>query len=121
MKVTIFHNPQCSKSRGALAILTERAVPHDVVEYLKAPPDRATLGRILAMLGGPPGALVRRDKRYQELGLREQDHATREQVVDLLARHPELMERPVVIAGSRAVIGRPPERVLDLVGDENGD
>jgi arsenate reductase len=114
---TIFHNPQCSKSRGALAILDERDVPRQVVEYLKTPPDRATLARILALLGGPPGALVRRDARYKDLGLREADHATREQVIDLLVRHPELMERPVVIAGDRAVIGRPPERVLELLED----
>ena len=115
MSVTIFHNPQCSKSRGALGILNERGVEHDVVEYIRTPPDRATLARILALLGGPPGALVRRDSRYKELGLHEADHATREQVIDLLLKHPELMERPVVIAGDRAVIGRPPERVLELL------
>lgn len=115
MSVTIFHNPQCSKSRGALGILRERQVDHDVIEYLNAPPDRATLARILTLLGGPPGALVRRDARYEELGLRETDHATRDQVLDLLLKHPELMERPVVVAGDRAVIGRPPERVLELL------
>ena len=89
-----------------------------MVEYLETPPDRATLGRILALLGGPPGALVRRDARFRELGLVEADLATREQVVDLLARHPELMERPVVVAGDRAVIGRPPERVGELLDGE---
>jgi arsenate reductase len=115
MSVTIFHNPQCSKSRGALGILHERGVDHTVVEYLKTPPDRATLARILTLLGGPPGALVRRDSRYRELGLREADHATREQVIDLLVQHPELMERPVVLVGDRAVIGRPPERVVELL------
>jgi arsenate reductase len=118
MTVTIFHNPQCSKSRGALGILKERGVTHDVVEYLKTPPDRATLARILALLGGPPGALVRRDARYKELGLADKDHATREQVVDLLVRHPELMERPVVVVDDQAVIGRPPERVLELLDSE---
>lgn len=115
MAVTIFHNPKCSKSRAALGILTERGVAHTVVEYLRTPPDRATLERILALLGGPPGALLRRDARYRELGFTEADHATREQVVGLLLRHPELMERPVVVAGDRAVLGRPPERVLDLL------
>ena len=118
MTTTIFHNPQCSKSRGAMAILTERGVAANVVEYLKTPPDRATLARILSLLGGPPGALVRRDGRYRELGLHEKDHATREQVIDLLVRHPELMERPVVIVDDRAVIGRPPERVLELLDGE---
>jgi arsenate reductase len=118
MKVTIFHNAQCSKSRGALGILTERRVAHDVVEYLKTPPDRATLARILGLLGGPPSALVRRDGRYRELGLVESDHATREQVIELLLRHPELMERPVVVIDDRAVIGRPPERILALLDDD---
>jgi arsenate reductase len=118
MAVTVFHNPKCSKSRATLEILDCRGVTHDVVEYLRTPPDRATLARILALLGGTPGALVRRDQRYRELGLREADHATREQVVDLLVRHPELMERPVVVAGDRAVIGRPPERVLELLDGE---
>jgi len=101
-----------------MAILTERGVAANVVEYLKTPPDRATLARILSLLGGPPGALVRRDGRYRELGLQEKDHATREQVIDLLVRHPELMERPVVIVDDRAVIGRPPERVLELLDGE---
>ena len=118
MKVTIFHNPQCSKSRGAMALLTARGIAPTVLEYLKTPPDRATLARILSLLGGPPGALVRRDGRYKELGLTEADHATREQVIELLVRHPELMERPVVIVGDRAVIGRPPERIEELLDGE---
>ena len=118
MTTTIFHNPQCSKSRGAMAILTARDIAPTVVEYLKTPPDRATLARILSLLGGPPGALVRRDGRHKELGLTEADHATREQVIDLLVRHPELMERPVVIVGDRAVIGRPPERIEELLDGE---
>ena len=115
MTTTIFHNPQCSKSRGAMAILGARGITPTVVEYLKTPPDRATLARILGLLGGPPGALVRRDSRYKELGLEETDHVTREQVIELLVRHPELMERPVVVVGDRAVIGRPPERVEELL------
>jgi arsenate reductase len=114
-EVTIYHNPVCSKSRGALEILRERAVPCRVVEYLQAPPDRETLARFLDLLGGPPGDLVRRDKRFRELGLDERACATREQVVDLLLAHPELMERPVVVRGARAVIARPSERVLEIL------
>jgi arsenate reductase len=101
-----------------MAILGARGIEPTVVEYLKTPPDRATLARILHLLGGPPGALVRRDGRYRELGLREADHATREQVIELLLRHPELMERPVVIVDERAVIGRPPELIEELLGGE---
>ena len=116
-RVTVYHNPVCGKSRGALDILRERGVACDVVEYLKAPPDRATLLRILDLLAGPPGDLVRKDKRFRELGLDEREYVTREQVVALLERHPELMERPVAIRGARAVIARPSERVLELLDD----
>jgi arsenate reductase len=114
-RVTIYHNPVCGKSRGALEILRERGVAHDVIEYLATPPDRATLGRILALLPGPPAELVRKDKRFKELGLDEADYQTPEQVIALLLEHPELMERPVVIRGARAVIARPSERVLEIL------
>ena len=113
-RVTVYHNPSCGKSRGALEILCERGVGCDVVEYLQAPPDRATLEGFLALLAGPPADLVRKDKRFKELGLDPAEYVTRAQVVDLLLAHPELMERPVVIRGGRAVIARPSERVLEL-------
>jgi arsenate reductase len=113
--VTIFHNPACGKSRGALEILRERNVKHDVVEYLQTPPSRATLGRILTLLAGPPADLVRKDKRFRELGLDPASYVTREQVIQLLLAHPELMERPVVIRQARAVIARPSEKVLELL------
>ena len=113
-RVTVYHNPACGKSRGAVEILNERGVACDVIEYLKAPLDRATFERVLGLLAGPPADLVRKDKRFKELGLDDKDYATREQVVALLLRHPELMERPVVIQGNRAVIARPSEKVLDL-------
>ena len=114
-RVTVYHNPSCGKSRGALDILRERDVACDVVEYLKAPPDRATIERVLELLAGPPAELVRKDKRFRELGLDEKNYVTREQVAALLLAHPELMERPVVIRGNRAVIARPSERVLELL------
>jgi arsenate reductase len=113
-RVTVYHNPGCGKSCGALAILRARGVTSDVIEYLKSPPDRVTLSRVLALLPGPPGELVRKDRRFRELGLREADYVTREQVIALLLEHPELMERPVVVRGERAVIARPAERVLEL-------
>jgi arsenate reductase len=114
-RVTIYHNPVCSKSRGALEILQERRVAADVIEYLKTPPDRAALARILDLLPDAPAALVRKDKRFKELGLVEQHYTTREQVIGLLLEHPELMERPVVIRGGHAVIARPSERVRDIL------
>ena len=85
------------------------------MEYLKSPPDRATLTRFLDLLAGSPGALVRTDRRFQELGLRAENYTSRTAVIDLLLAHPELMERPVVIRGGRAVIARPSERVLELL------
>ena len=113
--VTIYHNPVCGKSRGALEILGARRIDHEVVEYLKTPLDRVTLGRILDLLPPPPGDLVRKDKRFKELGLDPADYVTREQVIALLVVHPELMERPVVIRDGRAVIARPSEKVAELL------
>jgi arsenate reductase len=118
MDATVFHNPKCSKSRGALAILEEQGVVTDVVEYLKAPPDRATLERIVDAIDDPPSALVRDDKRFSDLGLAAADYVEKEAVVDLLLEHPELMERPVVFVGTRAVIARPSEKVLELLAVE---
>ncbi len=99
-----------------MEILATRHVDAQVVEYLKAPPDRATLERIIDAIDDVPSALVRRDARFKELGLRPADCETRAQVVDLLLEHPALMERPVVLAGTRGVIARPPEKLLDLLG-----
>jgi arsenate reductase len=113
--VQIFHNPACSKSRGTLEILREQGLDADVVEYLKAPPDRPTLEHILDSLDGPVAELVRRDNRFKELGLDPAGYTDREAVLGLLLEHPELMERPVVVRGDRAVIGRPPERVRELL------
>lgn len=111
----VLHNPRCSKSRGALAILEERGVDAQVVRYLETPPSRADLERILDAIPDPPAALVRHDARFEELGLAAGDFETRDAVIALLLEHPELMERPVVFVGERAVIARPPEKVLDLL------
>lgn len=117
-KAVVYHNPVCGKSRGALEILAERGVGAEVVEYLKAPLDRATLERILGLLPGPPADLVRKDKRFRELGLSEGDYVTREQVIEVLLAHPELMERPVILHRGRAIIARPSERVLEILGSD---
>jgi arsenate reductase len=112
--VVVYHNPVCSKSRGALEILDERGISADVIEYLKANPSRADLERILDAIPDPPDALVRKDRRFKELELDAADYQSKEQVVNLLLEHPELMERPVVFRGDRAVIARPSEKVLEL-------
>ena len=97
------------------AILRERGVEFDAVEYLKQPLDRAGFERILGAIPDSPADLVRKDKRFTELGLRPEDHTTREAVIALLLAHPELMQRPIVFRGARAMIARPAETVLDLL------
>jgi arsenate reductase len=114
--LVIFHNRHCSKSRGTLAILEESGSDFEVVEYLSDPPDRSTLERIVAAVPDEPIALVRTaDPKFKSLGVDKASLTDAASVVDLLADHPEVMERPVVLRGRRGVIGRPPERVRDLL------
>ena len=135
-RLLVYHNPSCSKSRGALEILADEGVDHDVVEYLRAPPDRAALERIVDTVDVLPAELIRRgdggfadrrrragacdgdkgeDRRFEELDLSASDYTTRDAVVELLLEHPELMQRPVIFRGERAVIARPSEKVLELL------
>jgi arsenate reductase len=101
-------------------ILKERGVDYGVVQYLKEPPDRATYERMLDALPNPPADLVRKDKRFEELGLRADDYTTREAVIGILLEHPELMQRPVIFRGERAVLARPSEKVLELFDGSGG-
>jgi arsenate reductase len=111
----VYYNPSCSKARGAVEILQERGIELDIVEYLKVHPTRADLERIVDAIPDSPDALVRKDKRFAELGLDAADYVSKEQVVAVLLEHPELMERPVVFRGDRAVIARPSDKVLELL------
>jgi arsenate reductase len=115
MKARIYHNPRCSKSRSALALLTERGAEIEVVEYLATPPDRPTLERLVRALGVPVRALVRTGEPEYEAALAAGRGTTDDDLLDLLAAEPRLLQRPIVEIGNRAVIGRPPERVLDLL------
>ncbi len=99
-----------------LEILHERNVACDVIEYLKTPLDRSTLERIVDQIDEPPAELVRKDKHFKELGLSSEDYQTKKAVVGLLLEHPKLMQRPIVVRGNRAIIARPSEKVLDLLG-----
>ncbi|SRR5690554_1653305 len=113
--ITIYHNPRCSKSRATLSLLQERGIEPRVVEYLKQPPTAAQLEALIAKLGIEPGQLVRKGEdlyKSQYAGRTMSDA----QWVEALASHPILIERPIVIRGERAVIGRPPEKVLELLG-----
>jgi arsenate reductase len=115
--VTIWHNPRCSKSRGALALLTGLGIDPTVVRYLDAAPTRDQLEDVLRRLGADdPRAITRTGERlYRELDL---GGADRDTLLDALAANPSLIERPIVIAGDRAVVGRPPERVRELFDTE---
>ena len=115
-KVLIWHNPRCSKSRQTLALLQENGVEPEIREYLKDAPDHAELNDILAKLGLPPRGLMRtKEARYKELELKQyQDDAA--ELIDAMAENPALIERPVVIKGDQAALGRPPENVLPLIG-----
>ena len=111
----LWFNPNCSNARGARQLLEERGVEVEILDYRRNPPSRHELEALVRKVGGPPGDLVRRDTRFADL---EVDPATLDSVdavVDLLVEHVELLERPVLESGDRAVIGRPPERVLDLL------
>ena len=115
MSVKIYHNPRCSKSRQTLQLLKDNNIDPEVVEYLKAPPTREELERILDMLGLEPRELMRRkEKEYKELGLADPG-LSRDQLIDAMIEHPRLIERPIVIKDGKATIGRPPEKVLEIL------
>ena len=114
-RLRLYHDPNCSKSRRALEILRERGAQFDIVEYLKEPLDRKTLARIAELLLDPPEDLIRKDRNFERLGLDPNRCKTIEAAVELLLEHPELMQRPTLVAGDRALICRPPERVLELL------
>ncbi len=115
MSIEIYHNPRCSKSRQTLQLLEEKGVEPEVVEYLKTPPDRGTLEQILKMLGLEPRDLMRKkEAEYKENGLDNPD-LTRDQLIDAMLKYPKLIERPIVVSDGKAAIGRPPEKVLDIL------
>ena len=113
-EVTVWHNPRCSKSRGALALLAEHGLEADERRYLDEPPSRGELEELLELLGvDDPHEIARREERlYRELGLADAD---RDRLLDAIVEHPVLLQRPVVVRDGRAVIGRPPERVTELL------
>ncbi len=115
MKVTIYHNPRCSKSRQTLALLRERGIEPEVVEYLKTPPSEEELARILDMLGKSPEELMRRNEAEYKEHFKGRDLG-REEAIRLMVRYPKVIERPVVVVDdARAAVGRPPEAVLEIL------
>src|SRR5690349_19303450 len=110
--LTLFHNPKCSNSRRALEALEAAGADFDTVLYLKTPPSRDDLERIVGHLDDPVSALVRHDNRFKDLGLDPAAYDEPAAVVDLLVEHPELLQRPLLETADRAAIGRPPEDVV---------
>ncbi len=114
--ITIYHNPRCSKSRRTKAILDEKGLDYTVVEYLNEPPSEKWLADILGMLGKKPLELIRSGEAlFKELGLSEKDERPDGEWIRIMVENPGLIERPIVINGNRAVLGRPPEDVLQIL------
>ncbi|MCM8920777.1 MAG: arsenate reductase (glutaredoxin) [Candidatus Thiodiazotropha sp. (ex Lucinoma kastoroae)] len=115
MSIEIYHNPRCSKSRQTLQLLQENGIKPDVVEYLKTPPDKETLKHILDLLGLEPRELMRKkENEYKEQQL-DNPQLSRDQLIEAMIAHPKLIERPIVIKDGKAVLGRPPEKILDIL------
>ena len=114
-EISLYHNPRCSKSRQTLALLEERGIEPEIIKYLETPPDVATITGLLDKLGISAIELIRRGEApFAELGLagREGDDAA---LIEAMVSHPVLIQRPIVVSGEQARIGRPPENVLDIL------
>lgn len=115
MSVTIYHNPRCGKSRQTLQLLTDQGVTPEIVEYLKTPPSLEELDKILALLDLEPRELMRKGETvYKELGLAD-TALDRKVLIQAMVDNSILIERPIVISNGKAAIGRPPEKVLEIL------
>jgi len=114
-EIKIFFNPSCSKCRLTMDILNDKGVSATVVEYLNAPPDLQELENVLKILGLEPRELMRKhESPYQENNL-DNPELSRQQLIQAMIDNPILIERPIIINGNKATIGRPPEKVLDIL------
>jgi len=113
MDVIIYHNPRCAKSRETLALLEQRGIRPKVIEYLKTPPDKAELKRLLKLLGKKPRALLRA-KEAREADL-DRPELSDEEIIAGMVAHPVVIERPIVVTPRGAALGRPPEAVIDIL------
>ena len=115
MSVTIWHNPRCSKSRSTMDLLLDKGITPKILLYLEMPPSADELDQVLTMLGKSPRDIMRTNEAdFKDLGLENPKH-TRDDLIEAMISHPILIERPIVISGDRAAIGRPPESVLDIL------
>lgn len=115
MSAKIYHNPRCSKSRQTLELLHEHNIDTDIIEYLQNPPDKQELEELLVLLNLEPRQLMRTgESEYAELGL-DNESLSRDALIEMMVAHPKLIERPIVVHNGKAAIGRPPEKVLDIL------
>ena len=115
MTITIWHNPRCSKSRQTLELLQKKGVKPAIREYLKEPPSKAEVETLIDLVGGDPAALIRDgEAEFKALG-KKKSELGRSDIAKAVASHPILLQRPIVVTGTRAAIGRPPEAVLPLL------
>jgi arsenate reductase len=115
MSITIWHNPRCGKSRQTLELLRSKGVEPTIREYLKEPPSKAEVEKLIDLVGGDPNVLVRDgEAEFKTLG-KKKGELTKADVAKAVAQHPILLQRPVVVSGKKAAIGRPPEAVLGLL------
>ena len=115
-KIAIYHNPRCSKSRSTLKLIEEGGAAPEVVEYLKTPPSADELAALCKKLKLAPKDIIRsKESLFKELKLSLKDDRSDAEWIEILAANPKLIERPIVVKGAKAVIGRPPENVLELL------
>ncbi len=115
MTIRIFHNPRCSKSRATLTLLQEQGIEPEIVLYLESPPDAGELSIILDKLGMSPRELMRTgEAEFRQQGL-DDESLTDDELITAMVANPKLIQRPIVLAGGRAAMGRPPESVLDIL------
>jgi arsenate reductase len=114
-KITIYHNPRCSKSRQALELLDSHGVEADVVEYLKTPPDTGQLAEILNLLGMEPRELMRTNEPEYKDNALDDPRLSREQLIRAMVDYPRLIQRPIALGKGKAVLGRPPANVLEVL------
>lgn len=111
--ITIYHNPRCRKSRETLALLEAKSDAIEIIKYLETPPSEASLKEIIQKLGITPMELVRKNEAIWKENFKGNDYSDA-QLIKILAAHPKLIERPIVIKGDQAVIGRPPSSIENL-------
>jgi len=114
MSATIYYNPRCSKCRQTLSLLQEKGIDADIVEYLQTPPSAAELDHILKLLGMEPEALLRKGEAEYSEHFSGRD-LSRAGTIALMVQYPQVIERPIVVIGDKAVVGRPPENVLSIL------